>query len=90
MPNASPRGLGVRQGIDIDVDAQGNVLVNGKGLSVAPARRDINVLRIPKRLRAKVPGANGSNNTYCFGFGQGPFQQGALAAGRPGWIEDEN
>lgn len=81
LPNVSPRGLGVRRGLDIDLDTQDNALVNGKGMSVAPAWRDINILRIPKRLRFKVPGANGSNNTFCFRFGEGPFQQGAFAPG---------
>ncbi|MGH7135211.1 MAG: hypothetical protein ACREHD_05685, partial [Pirellulales bacterium] len=81
LPNVGPRGLDVRRGVDIDLDAQANVIVNGKGMSVAPSWRDINVLRIPKRLRGKVPGANGSNSTYCFRSGDGPFQQGAFAAG---------
>jgi hypothetical protein len=77
----SASGLGVRPGIDIDLDAQGNALANGKGMSVAPAWRAISILRIPKRLRAKVPGARGSNNTHCFRAGAGPFQRGAFAAG---------
>ena len=81
LPNVSPRGLGVRPGVDIDLDLQGNAIVNGKGMSVAPAWREINVLRIPKRLRGKISGAKGSNNTYCFRFGDGPFLQGAFAAG---------
>lgn len=75
-------GLGVRPGIDIDLDVQGNVEVNGKGMSVAPTLRSMPLLRIPKRLRDKVPGARGSNNTLlqhrrrsipggkiCLGFG---------------------
>lgn len=81
LPIVDSRGLGVRRGTDIDLDGQNNVILNGKGMSVAPAWRDINVLRIPKRLRAKVPGANGSNNAYCFRFGSGPFHQGAFAPG---------
>ncbi|HEX5442932.1 MAG TPA: hypothetical protein VFW87_03845 [Pirellulales bacterium] len=28
-----------------------------------------------------MPGAKGSNNTYCFRFGDGPFQRGPFAAG---------
>lgn len=73
--------LGVRPGVDVDVDAKGFVIANGKGMSVSPAWRDISVLRIPKRLRAKVPGARGSNNTYCFRAGTGPFQHGPFAVG---------
>jgi hypothetical protein len=81
LPTVSQTSLGVRPGIDVDLDAQNNVLVNGKGMSVAPNWRDINVNRIPKRLRPIVPGAGGSNNTFCFCFGKGPFQQGPFARG---------
>jgi hypothetical protein len=77
----SGSGLGVRPGIDVDVDAQGNVLVNGKGMSVSPEWRVISIVRIPRRLRHIVPGARGSNNTFCFRTGDGPFQQGAFAQG---------
>jgi hypothetical protein len=77
----SGSGLGVRSGIDIDVDAQGNAIVNGKGMSVSPAWQDLPPSRIPKRLCGIVWGARGSNNTFCFKTGNGPFQQGAFAAG---------
>lgn len=73
--------LGVRLGIDIDLDAQNNVLVNGKGMSVAPGWRDVNPNCIPKRLRPLLPGAGGSNNTFCFRRGEGPFQRGPFANG---------
>lgn len=81
LPALEARSLGVRQGVDIDTDAQGNVLVNGKGMSVAPNWRNISRTRVPKRLRPLVPGARGSNNTFCFRFGDGPFVQGELAKG---------
>src|SRR6266568_5132444 len=81
LPTVNRTSLGVRPGIDIDLDAQHNVLVNGKGMSVAPNWRDINVLRIPKRLRPIVPGAGGSNNTFCFCAGTGAFVQGPFANG---------
>ena len=77
----SARGLGVRAGIDVDVDGQGNVIANNKGMSVAPSWRDISILRIPKRLRDKVPGARGSNSTFCFRAGSGAFHAGPFAAG---------
>jgi hypothetical protein len=80
-PTVSPTSLGVRSGTDVDLDPRNNVLVNGKGMSVAPNWRDININRIPKRLRPKMPGAGGSNNTFCFRAGTGPFQQGAFASG---------
>lgn len=81
LPTVSPTGLGVRAGKDVDVDARNNVLVNGKGMSVAPNWRDININRIPKRLRPLLPGAAGSNTWFCFRTGDGPFQQGAFATG---------
>jgi hypothetical protein len=81
LPTVSPTHLGVRPGIDVDLDTQNNVLVNGKGMSVAPHWRDINVNRIPKRLRPIVPGATGSNNTFCFRAGSGPFAQAPFAQG---------
>jgi hypothetical protein len=81
LPTVSQTSLGVRPGVDVDLDAQNNVLVNGKGMSVAPNWRDINVNRIPKRLRPIVPGAGGSNNTFCFRTGTGAFVQGPLANG---------
>src|SRR4051794_24738979 len=78
-PTAS--GLGVRPGIDIDLDAKGDVVPNGKGISVSPAWRLINILRIPKRLKHLVAGARGSASTFCFKAGEGDFQAGAFAAG---------
>ena len=81
LPTVSQTSLGVRPGVDIDLDAQNNVLVNGKGMSVAPNWRNINFRRIPKRLRRIVPGAQGSNNTFCFRTGNGAFVQGAFANG---------
>lgn len=81
LPTVSATSLGIRPGVDVEVDAEGNVLVNGKGMSVAPNWRDINVNRIPKRLRPIVPGAGGSNNTYCFRAGEGAFMRAVFASG---------
>ena len=78
LPHVAPTasGLGVRPNIDIDVDHQGYAVVNHKGMSVSPSWREISIFRIPKRL-----GGQGSNRTYCFMMGTGPFQQEALAPG---------
>ena len=73
--------LGVRPGLDVDLDANGEVVLNSKGMSVAPAWRDIDFTRIPKRLRPFVPGATGSNSNYCFTMGRGPFQRDPVANG---------
>jgi hypothetical protein len=80
FPTLSPTSLGVRPA-DVDVDRTNNVLVNGKGMSVSPRWRDININRVPKRLRPLLAGANGSSNTFCFRAGTGPFQQGPFANG---------
>ncbi len=77
----SASALGVRPGVDLEFNPQGNVLVNGKGMSVNPAWRVISILRIPRRLRNIMPGARGPNNTFCFRTGTGSFQQGDFAAG---------
>jgi hypothetical protein len=71
----------LRPGVDISLDARGNVIVNGEGMSVNPGWREASILRIPRRLRQLKPGAAGSNNQFCFRAGTGPFQQGAFAAG---------
>jgi hypothetical protein len=76
----SSSALGVRPGVDISLDAQGNVIVNGEGMSVNPGWRMASILRIPRRLRHLEPGAGGSNNHFCFRTGAGPFQQGQFAA----------
>ena len=77
----SSNALGVRPRVDISLDAKGDVLVNGEGMSVNPGWRAASILRIPRRLRHLVPGASGSNNQFCFGIGEGPFQQGEFAEG---------
>jgi hypothetical protein len=81
LPTVNQTSLGVRPGRDVDLDSQNNVLVNGKGMSVAPNWRDININRVPKRLRLLLPGAAGSNTWFCFRTGSGPFQRGPFANG---------
>jgi hypothetical protein len=78
---ASSAELGARPGIDITVDAAGNVVLDASGMSVAPRWRDLDFTRIPRRLRRLVPGAAGANSTSCFTMGVGPFQQGPIADG---------
>ena len=77
LPTKSPTSLGVRP-MDVDVDGANNVQVNGKGMSVSPSWRDININRVPKRLRPKLAGAGGSNNTFCFRTGTGPIPAGPV------------
>ena len=72
---------GARPGIDITVDAAGNVVLDGGGMSVVPGWRNLKIYRIPKRLRRIVPGAKGANSTSCFTMGVGPFQNEVVANG---------
>ena len=83
-PTVSQTSLGIRPGRDVDLDAQNNVLVNGKGMSVTGSWRDINVNRIPKRLRPIMPGAGGSNSTFCFRGERGLSARGPRPRSYPG------
>jgi hypothetical protein len=73
--------LGARPGIDITADPAGNVVLDESGMSVAPGWRDLEITRIPKRLRTLFPGAVGPNSSSCFALGIGPFQRGTVATG---------
>tara|TARA_R110001592_G_scaffold349164_1_gene643918 strand:- start:98494 stop:98913 length:420 start_codon:yes stop_codon:yes gene_type:complete len=82
--DSSGKGLGVRgvpvNGVtDVDLDSEGCVLLNNKGMSVAPRWRDLPIFLISKRLIDKVPGARGSSNLYCFTMGGGNFQDGDVS-----------
>lgn len=82
--DASGKGLGVRivpiNGIcDVDLDADGNIVLNGKGMSVAPQWRALPFFLIPKRLRGKCEEARGSDQGHCFVMGSGPFENGLVA-----------
>jgi hypothetical protein len=84
--DATGKGLGVRgipvNGvIDVDLDEDGNVILNAKGMSVAPAWRDLPYFLIPKRLKAIFPAARGSSELYCFTTGEGNFADGPIADG---------
>ena len=79
--HGSSSALGSRSGIDITVDAAGDVVLDERGMSVAPEWRLLEFTRIPKRLRHIVPGATGSNSTYCYTLGSGPFVNSRVANG---------
>jgi hypothetical protein len=87
LPVVEPgaRGLGVRQPpspyADVDVDSDGNVVLNGQGMSVARHWRDLPKHRIPERLDDGEIGAIGSNLDYCWKMGDGPFQRAPIAEG---------
>jgi hypothetical protein len=77
--------LGVRvppnPNADVDVDDDGNVLLNGQGMSVAENWRYLLPHLVPRRLKAIFPAASGSNRLACFKLGSGPFQAGSLQGG---------
>ena len=79
--SASSSELGVRPGIDIHVNAVGEAVLDGNGMSVSPGWRSLEYTRIPKRLRHIVPGAKGPNSTSCFFMGSGAFENGPVADG---------
>ena len=74
--------LGVRlppnPNADIDLDKNGDVILNGKGMSVADNWRALLPHLIPKRLKPIFPGASGSNRLACYRLGQGPFAPGPI------------
>jgi hypothetical protein len=56
--------LGVRPGVDISLDVQGNVIVNGEGMSVNPGWRMASILRIP-RHHGDPPRLAGGRDVKC-------------------------
>jgi len=81
---SSSKGLGVRSGgpdADVDLDDSGLVILNAKGMSVAPSWRELPFHRIPKRLKHMAPKARGSDDTSCFRMGKGRFESDYLATG---------
>ena len=81
---AGADGLGVRAGLecrrnDVDVDDLSNVVLNRKGMSVAPRWRDLPYFRIPERLKPEIPTARGKSELYCFTMGDGIFSNGPVS-----------
>ena len=64
---------------DVDLDAARRVVLNGKGMSVAPHWRELPFFLIPRRLVKEVPAARGSSSLYCFVMGDGEFQDGEIS-----------
>jgi hypothetical protein len=79
---SNARELGVRvppnPNADVDLDDQGNIILNGKGMSVARNWRNLPPHLVPRRLRPVLSTAAGSNQLSCYKLGDGPFQAGAI------------
>jgi hypothetical protein len=82
---SNSKELGVRvppnPNADVDLDGNGHVITNGKGMSVADHWRYMLGHLVPKRLVPICPGATGSNSLTCYKLGEGAF------AGAP--LDDE-
>jgi hypothetical protein len=84
LVDATGRGLGVRGApvngvLDVDLDDEGKVVLNSKGMSVAPAWRDLPFFLISRRLRAVYPAARGGSDLHCFRLGNGAFVDGPVS-----------
>ncbi len=73
------RGEPIHGVADVDLDCDGNVVLNGKGMSVSPAWRVMPPFLIPKRLRDKRPGATAPDHFFCFVLGTEPFEAGPIS-----------
>jgi hypothetical protein len=87
--DATGKGLGVRgvpvnTVVDVDLDEEGRVILNDKGMSVAPDWRVLPYFLIPETLRHKLPEARrarGNSDLHCFTMGEGSFIKGPVAEG---------
>jgi len=79
---SNSKELGVRvppnPNADIDLDQNGHVVQNGKGMSVAANWRYLLAHLVPKRLKPYFPGAAGPDSLTCYKMGTGPFTAGAV------------
>ena len=66
---------------DVDVDANGNVILNHKGMSVFRSLNDLPRLfskLVPIHLADRIRGAAGPSGTRVWSMGQGAFTSGPL------------
>ncbi|MDB5392058.1 MAG: uncharacterized protein JWM11_7704 [Planctomycetaceae bacterium] len=82
----SNKGLGLRSDAtlgptDVDLDANEIVILNGHGMSVAPAWRKLPAFLIPERLISNCGKARGDNDLFCFTMGTGAFENGVVTDG---------
>jgi hypothetical protein len=73
------RGQAVNGVVDVDLNQDGKVILNSKGMSVAPSWRDLPYFLISKRLKTQFPAARGPTDRSCFTTGEGLFAEGTVA-----------
>jgi hypothetical protein len=86
LVDGSGKGFGVRGEpvngvVDVDLDHEGKVILDRKGMSVAPAWRDLPYFLISRRLKNRFPSARGAADLFCFTLGTGSFADGPVAGG---------
>ncbi|HZL33877.1 MAG TPA: hypothetical protein VFC78_01125 [Tepidisphaeraceae bacterium] len=79
------RFAGHRINVDVIVDASGNVVMDGGGMSVFPSIVPADLKRIPKRLiplrfANRIPGAIGDDDMKIWTMGAGPFVSEPVSA----------
>lgn len=65
---------------DIDLDLNGDVMLNSRGMSVFRSLADVPLRLVPLHLSSKVRGAAGPGNAHIWSMGTGPFTPGTVTA----------
>lgn len=82
ITGTNSKELGVRippnKFADVDVNEDGTVELNGRGMSVAADWKGLKPHLIPKRLKSIVSGAVGSNSLSIYCLGEGEFSEGGI------------
>src|SRR5438552_8891962 len=65
---------------DVDLEPNGDVSLNNKGMSVFRSFREIPLTLVPLHLADKVRGAVGPSIAHIWSLGSGPFVSGTITA----------
>ena len=63
---------------DVDLEANGDVTLNNKGMPVFRSLADVPLKLMPLHLSPRVRGAAGPLNAHIWSIGTGPFASGAV------------
>jgi hypothetical protein len=64
---------------DVELDARGHVIADGRGMSVAPGLRALRPEVVPRRLRHLREGAVGPDSNVVWSHGDGSFVEAPVA-----------